>query len=130
MKKNTLLIIAFFATQFLFAQAPLGAAQGIPVSYESVENKPMFPGGINEFIRFIGKNFAAPAVEDLSGDLKVTFIIELNGTIGDVKIVKDIGYGTGDEIKRVLKICPKWTPGDDGGKPVRVIYTLPIAVRN
>ena len=130
MKKNTLLLIAFFATQFLFAQAPIGVAKGIPISYESVENRPMFPGGINEFIRFVGKNFRAPEVEGLSGDLKVSFIIETSGLIEEVKIINDLGHGTADEIKRVLAKCPKWTPGDQGGKPVRVLYSLPIAIRN
>lgn len=131
MKKNLLLIVTFCLAQFVFAQAPIGAAgKGIPVPYETVEIQPFFPGGINEFIRYVGKNFRAPEVEDLSGVLKVSFVIETNGTIDDIKIVNDLGYGSGEEAKRVLKACPKWSPGEQGGKPVRVLYILPITIRN
>lgn len=131
MKKKLLLIVTFCLAQFVFAQAPMGAAgKGIPIPFENVENQPLFPGGLNEFIRYIGKNFRAPEVEGLSGVLKVSFVIETNGTVDDIKIVNDLGHGSGDEAKRVLKASPKWTPGDHGGKPVRVVFTLPITIRN
>jgi protein TonB len=130
MKKNLLLIIAILATSFLFAQAPISVTKGIPVPYESVDNKPIFPGGNNEFIKFVGKNFKVPDVEDISGLVKVTFIIEINGTISEIKVLQDVGHGSAEEIKRVLKLSPQWTPGDQLGKPVRVLFTLPVTIRN
>jgi hypothetical protein len=130
MKKNLLLFIAIFATSFIFAQAPISVTKGIPVPFESVENKPIFPGGNNEFMKYVGKNFRAPEVEDLSGFVKVTFVIETNGTISEIKVLEDVGHGSADEIKRVLKASPIWTPGDQAGKPVRVIFTLPIKIRS
>jgi len=128
MKKYYFFLVAFLAITASNAQASLSAITPIP--YEIVENQPLFPGGINEFIKFVGKNFQAPDDENFSGGvLKVTFVIETNGTIGDVKIINDLGFGTADEIKRILAMCPKWTAGDQGGKPVRVIYTLPVNLR-
>lgn len=130
MKKNLLLIIALFAMQLLFAQAPLSVVKTIPIAYETVENKPMFPGGINEFVRFVGKNYRVPEVEDLSGILKVSFVIEINGAIEEVKVLNDLGHGTAEEAKRVIKLSPKWIPGEHDGKLVRVTYTLPISISN
>lgn len=101
-----------------------------PIPYEVVENQPLYPGGINEFIKFIGKNYRVPEVEGLNGVVKVSFVIETNGSVTDVKIVNDLGYGSGEEAKRVVQMSPKWTPGDQEGKAVRVLYTLPIKIRN
>ena len=126
-----MLALAFFATQFVSAQAPLNVInKSAPVSYDNVENRPMYPGGMNEFIKFVGKNFKAPDVEGLSGVMKVSFVIETNGSVSDIKIENDLGHGSAEEAKRVIMKLPKWTPGDQDGKPVRVLYTLPITIRN
>jgi hypothetical protein len=129
--KRILLIAVFFVTQFGFAQAPINVAnKNLPIPYEEVENRPMYPGGINEFIKFVGKNFKMPEVEGVSGVIKVSFVIETNGVVADVKVLNDLGHGTGAEAKRVVLLSPKWTPGDQEGKAVRVMYTLPITIRN
>lgn len=131
MKKIVFLVIAFLAIQSINAQASLSSiSKSSPIPYDSVENQPQFPGGFNEFIKFIGKNFRAPEVEGLSGVLKMSFVIETNGSISDIQVVNDLGHGTAEEAKRVLLLSPKWTPGDQEGKPVRVAYTLPITIRN
>jgi hypothetical protein len=129
MKKKLLLLFSLCFAQFIFGQAPLSAVKSIPLSYDVVEVRPEFPGGMNEFVKFIGKNFRAPQVEGLSGIVKVSFVIEINGSIGDVKIIKDIGSGAGEEAKRVVLMSPKWTPGEQIGKPVRVMYELPITIK-
>lgn len=131
MKKLLILIVTFFVAQISLAQSPMSVVNKTAViPFENVENQPMFPGGNNEFIKFVGKNFRVPEVEDLRGVLKVTFVIETNGSISDVKVVNDLGHGTAEEIKRVLSLSPKWTAGDHEGKPARVLFTLPITIRN
>ncbi|MES2812617.1 MAG: hypothetical protein V4670_09125 [Bacteroidota bacterium] len=128
MKNYFLLLVAFFAMSSTYAQATLSSITPIP--YEIVENQPLYPGGINEFMKFVGKNFHTPDDENFPGGiLKVTFVIETNGSINEVKIINDLGFNTGEEIKRILSLCPKWTPGDQAGKPARVIYTLPVNIR-
>lgn len=129
--KRILIITLFFVTQFCFSQAPMSVMdKQAPIPYEVVENQPLYPGGINEFIKFIGKNYRVPEVEGLNGVVKVSFVIETNGAVTDVKIVNDLGHGSGEEAKRVVLMSPKWTPGDQEGKAVRVLYTLPIMIRN
>ena len=131
MKKITFLLFTFLTFQLGSAQATYNVAtKSLPMAYEQVESRPMFPGGDTEFINFIGKNFHVPEVEGINGVIKVTFVIETNGSISDINVVKDLGSGTGEEAKRVLQLCPKWTPGEHDGKPVRVMYTLPITIRN
>ena len=130
MKKNLLLAIALLATQFIFAQAPLSVAKSLPISYEEAEIKPEFPGGYNEFIKFIGQNFVTPDVEGLSGTIKISFVVEVSGKITEIKILNDLGSGTGEEAKRVVSKSPNWTPGEQDGKPVRVIFQLPIIIKS
>jgi protein TonB len=95
-----------------------------------IEVKPDFPGGLEKFYKFIGKNFQVPEEDGLKGKIFVTFVVEKDGSLTDIKVVRDIGYGTGKEAIRVLKSCPKWNPGEQNGKKVRVLYSLPISIQS
>ena len=95
-----------------------------------IEVKPDFPGGINKFYKFVGDNYQTPEEEGLKGKVYVTFVVEKDGSLTDIKVIRDIGYGTGKEAIRVLKKSPKWSPGVQNGKPVRVLYSLPITIQS
>jgi protein TonB len=99
-------------------------------SLAGIEQKPEFPGGIDKFYLFVGKNYNAPEEEGLKGKVYVTFVVEKDGSLTDIKVVRDIGYGTGKEAIRVLNKCPKWLPGEQNGKKVRVLYSLPITIQS
>lgn len=96
--------------------------------YNHVEVRPQFPGGIQAFYDFVGKTYRIPKVKGLKGKVFVQFVIEKDGSLTDIKVMRDIGHGTGKEAIRVLKKSPKWTPGVQDGKNVRVLYSLPIAI--
>ncbi|MFK7049439.1 MULTISPECIES: energy transducer TonB [Flavobacterium] len=129
MKKLILFIVLWFC-QIGMAQSSPNGIKTTPIPFDNVENQPVFPGGNNELMKFISKNFSPPSDENFAGGvLQVTFIIETNGTISDIKVINDLGYGTGQEIVRVLQTCPKWTPGDQDGKAVRVLFTLSVTIR-
>ena len=94
-----------------------------------IEVKPDFPGGIEKFYKFVTKNFSPPEDEDFpGGKVFVTFVVEKDGSLTDIKVLRDAGYGTGKEAMRMLRTCPKWNPGEQNGKKVRVQYSLPITV--
>ena len=95
--------------------------------YNAVEVRPDFPGGIQKFYDFVGKNYRAPE-EDIKGKIFVQFVVEKDGSLTDIKVVRDLGYGTGAEAIRVLKKSPKWKPGIQNGRAVRVLYSLPISI--
>jgi protein TonB len=95
-----------------------------------IEVKPDFPGGMEKFYKFVGNNYKTPEEEGLKGKVYVTFVVEKDGSLTDIKVLRDIGYGTGAEAIRVLKKCPRWTPGEQNGKKVRVLYSLPITIQS
>jgi len=104
------------------------------VIYDTTSVKePQFPGGIEKFYKFIGQNFKIPAEFDklkIDGKIFMEFMIEKDGSLSEFKVVKDLGYGLGDEAIRVLKLSPKWIPASENGEAVRVMYTLPITIQS
>ncbi len=95
---------------------------------DKVEVQPSFSGGVRGFYKFIMANFRSPDIPGFKGKLIVSFVVGIDGNISDIKLIKDIGHGTGDEIKRVLKLSPKWTPAVQNGKEVRATYVLPLII--
>lgn len=93
-----------------------------------IEVKPDFPGGIAKFYAYVANNFRFDE-EGVSGRVIVTFVVEKDGSLTDIKVVRDIGFGSGKEAIRVLQKSPKWVPGVQNGKKVRVLYSLPIAIQ-
>jgi len=102
MKRIILFAFTIFSIHFASAQATSTYVDDAPYNYEEVDEKPEFPGGINQFMDFIGKNFKMPDYEGYGGTLKVAFIIKIDGSVTNVKVVKDLGDGTGIEAKSVI----------------------------
>lgn len=88
-----------------------------------VEVEPSFPGGIEKLYEFIGMNVKSPGDR---GKVLVTFIIEKDGSLSDIQAVRGPSSNANNAAVKVMKISPKWNPGTQNGKPVRVRYTLPI----
>ena len=100
-----------------------------PVSFAAVEKLPVFPGGDDGFSRYLGKAINYPAVakeNNIQGRVTVSFVVEKDGSLTDIKVLRDIGGGCGAEAIRVLQKSPHWKPGIQNGKPVRVSYVKPI----
>jgi len=94
------------------------------------ETEPVFPGGIDAMIEFVQKNLKYPQLaleNNITGKVYVSFVVETDGSISNPRILRDIGGGCGKEAVRVVKMMPKWTPGKQDGKPVRVQFNLPVA---
>ncbi|HLS37262.1 MAG TPA: energy transducer TonB [Sphingobacterium bovisgrunnientis] len=90
---------------------------------------PIYPGDIKAIRTFIANNYKYPkeAINaSVKGTVKVSFVIDQEGKMVDMKIDEDLGFGTGDAAINVLKRAKKWTPGYMRGVPVRVAYSLPI----
>jgi len=97
--------------------------------YESVETEPEFPGGMRAFYEFLAKTIRYPAdarKDKIQGKVFVQFIIEKDGSVSDVKAVRGPGHGLGEEAARAITLSPKWHPGIQNGKEVRVEYTVPV----
>ena len=94
-----------------------------------VEQMPEFPGGEEKLFEYLGKNIKYPSMareNGITGTVYVTFVVEGNGEISDVKKLRGIGGGCDEEAMRVVKAMPSWKAGKQNGKSVRVQYNLPI----
>jgi hypothetical protein len=101
------------------------------VATTTLDKLPEFPGGINKFYTYVGNNFEKPDI-DSGNTMKVyvSFVIEKDGSMTDIQVKRDPGYGLGKEAIRVLKsLKTKWSPGMIGSKPVRTAYNLPISIQ-
>lgn len=94
-----------------------------------VETSPSFPGGDEERLKFLARNLNYPAEAReaaVQGTVYITFVVERDGSISDVRVLRGIGAGCDEEALRVIKMMPKWSPGKQRGKPVRVQFNMPI----
>ncbi|MCR5589484.1 MAG: energy transducer TonB [Bacteroidales bacterium] len=93
------------------------------------ETEPEYPGGIEAMYKFVQDNLKYPqlALENgIQGRVYLTFVVEEDGSISNVRVLRDIGGGCGLEAKRVVEMMPKWKPGKQRDKVVRTQYNLPI----
>lgn len=123
----------FLLTVVLLSSCGAVAAQNDSVDRESMifsfEVDPEFPGGIDSLYVYLCHNLSYPAEaheQGLTGKVYVSFVVERDGSVADVKILKDIGGGCGEAVVEAVKNMPRWTPGRLGGKPVPVTFTLPV----
>ena len=95
-----------------------------------LDKMPEFPGGMDKFYKYVGNNFEKPEIDDVNTlRVYVSFVIEKDGSMTDIKVSRDPGYGLGREAIRVLKsLRTKWSPGIIDSKPVRTAYNLPIVL--
>lgn len=99
-------------------------------TFVALEVQPTFPGGMDKFYAYLSKSIRYPAAAqevNAQGKVFLSFIIEKNGTLTDIKVERKLGYGTDEEAVRILKASPKWLPGIQNGKAVRVKYNIPIS---
>lgn len=96
---------------------------------KEVEIQPEFPGGMEVLYNFISKNFKKPEIPSLIGKVFLSFIVETDGSLSDIQIIKDVGFGTGKEAQRIMETSPRWLPGKQAGKLVRVRYLLALPVQ-
>ena len=100
--------------------------------FDVVEQMPSFPGGDAELMKFLNSHIKYPAVAEengIQGRVVATFVVERDGSITDVKVIKSVDPSLDKEAIRVLKSMPKWIPGKQNGSAVRVKYTVPVTFR-
>ena len=98
----------------------------------SVEENPEFPGGPAKLLEYVQKNLKYPMMareSDIQGRVFVGFVVEKDGSISNVRVLRGIGGSCDEEAVRVVQSLPKFKPGKQRGNPVRVQYTLPIVFK-
>lgn len=92
--------------------------------YDVAEQMPSFPGGIGILMKWLSSNISNP--NKYKGRVVVKFVVETDGSISNVSVIRGLNQQANDEVVRVIKAMPRWTPGYRKGKPVRVRYSLPV----
>jgi periplasmic protein TonB len=138
MHKYFILLILLFVEQFVFAQTDTTGDAVFKVEKPSidsaliftfVEQQPEYPGGNGEMLKFIQRNLRYPQMEQdnkIAGMVLLRFIVEADGSVSNVTVIRGASPGLNKEAVRVVKLLGGFAPGRQQGKPVRVYYNLPI----
>ena len=100
--------------------------------FDVVEEMPSFPGGNGALMSYLSSNVKYPVVAQengVQGRVIVSFVVERDGSISDVKVARSVDPSLDREAQRVVKSMPRWTPGKQNGQTVRVKYTVPVVFR-
>ena len=100
--------------------------------FDVVEQMPSFPGGPSALMQYLSSNIKYPVVAEengVQGRVVCTFVVERDGSITDVRVIKSVDPSLDKEAVRVVKGMPKWIPGKQNGSAVRVKYTVPVTFR-
>lgn len=109
--------------------APPKKEQDDNIIVEFAEQKPEFPGGQAELMKYLGTNLRYPAAaieSEVEGRVVVQFVVSKTGAISNVKILRSLHPSCDKEAERLIKNMPSWIPGKQNGNPVNVYYTIPI----
>jgi len=128
--KKLLLIIAFLCFWIgVKAQTTDNKIKQDTTVFTEVEVQPDFPGGEQGLAKFLQHNIVYPKIDkkkNITGKVYVQFVVEVDGSLTNFKILRTPSETIGDEVLRVLLLSPNWNPGAQHGKPVRVQFTLPV----
>lgn len=97
--------------------------------YDQVEQMPEFPGGMPAMIEYLQTNIKYPKdaiKQNVGGRVMVMFVVEADGSLSNVRVARKVFPSLDSEAVRVVKAMPKWKPGKEKGRPVRVNFTLPV----
>jgi protein TonB len=100
--------------------------------FQVVEQMPEFPGGMDALMAYLSKNIKYPSIaqeNNIQGRVIVEFVVNKDGSIVEPKVMRSVDQSLDKEAMRVISAMPKWNPGKQRGKPVRVRYTVPVLFR-
>ena len=100
--------------------------------FQVVEQMPEFPGGMDKLMEYLSKNIKYPSIaqeNNIQGRVVVEFVVNKDGSIVEPKVMRSVDTSLDNEAMRVIKSMPKWNPGKQRGKAVRVRYTVPVFFR-
>lgn len=129
MFNKTIIILFLTLTQVAFSQAEKESTSNSRIYFNNeVTTVPQFVGGQLALDSFLKANFVQPKKSKVKGEVLVAFVVEIDGSLTEIGVLGDAGFGTADEAIRVMSISPSWIPGILNGRKVRVQYLLKIPV--
>lgn len=132
MKTFFCLLVLFTISNKIFAQTPVKEIDSLEEVIIMAEQMPSFVGGEDSLYSFLYQHIVYPQIakeNQIEGRVVVRFVIEKDGLITKIEILKKLGWGCDEEAIRLIKLMPKWMPAKMNGKPVRTYFTLPIVFK-
>lgn len=115
-----------------FVSGKVKLADGTVNEYSKDAELPDYRGGMTKFYEYFARNYKYPPMAregGIGGRLLISFVVEKDGSLSGINLLKDLGYGTGEEALRVIRETRRWVPGRQHGVPVKVSFTLPIQLQ-
>lgn len=128
-KQLILLLLCFCGMLYAEEKIPITAVANDTTIYPYVEKMAAYPGGMDSMLVFLRRNTIYPAVAldmGIKGKVNVEYVVNIDGSITDMKVLTPVHPLLDAEALRVVSLMPKWTPGEQYGKKVRVRFILPI----
>lgn len=127
---NKIAILLFLMlSQITFSQSENESAKNTRIYFNNeVTTVPQFVGGQPALDTFLKANFVQPKKSKVKGEVLVAFVVEIDGSLTEIGVLSDAGFGTADEAIRVMSISPSWIPGTLNGRNVRVQHLIKIPV--
>ncbi len=132
MKKITLFISVLYIAIAIIPSFSVAQSSGGDEIFVIVEDMPQYPGGNNALSAFISQNLKYPEnarKNKVEGTVYAQFVVEKDGSVSNIRILQSLHPECDAEVLRVLALMPKWTPGKQRGKPVRVQFNLPVSFK-
>lgn len=130
MKKIILLLALLFAFDS-FSQSTEKAEDNNIYNLAGIDVKPEFPGGLAQLNALVNESYLkSEFASEVKGKVYAIFVIEKDGSLTDIKILRGIDTAKAKELIRILKSLPKWSPGKQNGTTVRVLYTVQLVIGN
>ena len=128
-----MLLVALLSTTTITAQKTvISKNQSKDIVFDVVENMPEFPGGQDSLMSFLMHTLKYPKeamAKGIQGRVVVKFIVEKDGQVSTPQVLKSVCPAVDEEALRVIRCMPRWKPGKQNGKEVRVFFTLPVTFR-
>jgi protein TonB len=126
----TVVLCAFFSIAASAQNGPPVVSDDTVYYSASLNVVPEYPGGVKAFYSYLSNNFRMPEIDStFTARILVSFVVEKDGTMSAIRVLRDPGFGLGAEALRVLQNVPeKWSPGEQNGRKIRASYNLPISL--
>lgn len=129
MFNKTIILLFLTFTQVVFSQEEKENTKNSRIYFNNeVTTVPQFVGGQTALDSFLKANFVQPKKSKVKGEVLVAFVVEIDGSLTEIGVLSDAGFGTADEAIRVMSVSPSWIPGTLNGRNVRVQHLIKIPV--
>ncbi len=127
--KKTILIFLIILSSSSFSQSLEKQEDNTIYNLAGIDVKPEYPDGLKQLNAYVNENYLKSGFEsERKGKIYTLFVVEKDGTLSDIKILRGVDLEKSKALIQILKNSPKWKPGKQNGKLVRVLYALPLII--